>query len=199
MYELLDIFLVGPLTEEERLNQQLTEGFRDGTLSIEDRIGITAAQVANWLKDKKSNFEVNCIQSGACNHDNLNRLALSEREVVRLKDEKFPEVFLNGTWSPICGHWFWDNDYGAKLFCQILMSNPDSIGVVIRRTDKPLESDGVRIGKCLINDQWLSCSGGCNDLGTGKDCPEQCGCNNIDNCGADSPASIEIQCSDGKA
>ena len=126
--------------------------------------------------------------------ERLNRqLTNAARGDVRLKDEKFPEVFLNGIWSPICGHWFWDNDYGAKLFCQTLTSNPDSTGKIIRRTDKPLESDGIRIGKCLINDQWLSCSGGCNDLGTGQ------GCNNIDNCGADSPASIEIQCSDGKA
>ena len=133
------------------------------------------------------------IKSIEDNEDELNRLALSEGGGVRLKDEKFPEVFLNGIWSPICGHWFWDNDYGAKLFCQMLTSNPDSTGNVIRRTDKPLESDGIRIGKCLSNDQWGSCSGGCNDLGTGQ------GCNNIDNCGADSPASIEIQCSDGKA
>ena len=112
---------------------------------------------------------------------------------VQLKDGKFPEVFLNGIWSPICGHYFWDNDVGASLFCQKLTSDPASIGQVIIRTDKPLEKDAIRIGKCLSNDQWLSCSGGCNDLGTGK------GCNNGDNCGAKQPASIEIKCSNGKA
>ena len=112
---------------------------------------------------------------------------------VQLKDGKFPEVFLNGIWSPICGHYFWDTDFGAQLFCQKLTSNPASTGQVIRRTDKPLEKDAIRIGKCLSNDQWLSCSGGCNDLGTGK------GCNNIDNCGANQPASIEIKCYQGMA
>ena len=111
---------------------------------------------------------------------------------VQLKDGKFPEVFLNGIWSPICGHWFWDTDFGANLFCQELTSDPVSTGQVIRRTDKPLEKDAIRIGKCLSNDQWLSCSGGCNDLGTGQ------GCNDHDNCGANSPASIEIKCSQGK-
>ena len=93
-------------------------------------------------------------------------------------------------WSPICGHWFWDNDFGATLFCQKLTSDPTSTGYVIRRTDKPLEKDAIRIGKCLSNDQWLSCSGGCNDLGTGQGCAD---------CDANSPASVEIKCNQGKA
>ena len=113
-----------------------------------------------------------------------------EDQDVRLKDGKFPEVFLNGIWSPICGHYFWNNDFGANLFCQRLTSNPTSTGNVIKRTDKPLESDGIRIGGCLRYDDWLSCSGGCNDLGTGQGCAD---------CDANSPASIEIKCSHGKA
>ena len=108
---------------------------------------------------------------------------------VRLEDDKFPEVCLNGMWSPICGHWFWDNDFGATLFCQKLTSDPTSTGYAIRRTDKPLEKDAIRIGNCLSNDQWLSCSGGCNDLGTGQGCAE---------CDANSTASIEIKCFQGK-
>ena len=104
---------------------------------------------------------------------------------VQLKDDKFPEVFLNGTWSPICGHHFWDTDFGAQLFCQKLTSNSFSNGSVIKRTDKPLEKDAIRIGKCLSNDTWLSCSGGCE------------GCDKL--CDANSPASIEIKCfSQGK-
>ena len=42
----------------------------------------------------------------------------------------------------------------------------------------------------MSNDTWLSCSGGCNDLGTGQGCAD---------CDANSPASIEIKCSQGKA
>ena len=108
---------------------------------------------------------------------------------VRFKDNRFPEVFLNGIWSPICGHWFWDNYYGAGLFCQKLTSNVHSTGKVIRRTDKPLESDGIKIGTCLIDDQWGTCSGGNNDHETGQD----------PGCAAGQPASIEILCSHGKA
>ena len=109
---------------------------------------------------------------------------------VQLKDGKFPEVFLNGIWSPICGHYFWDNDVGASLFCQKLTSDPASTGQVIRRTDKPLEKDAIRIGKCLSNDQWLSCSGGYNDLAIGQ--------HGSINCGAGQLVSIEIKCSQGK-
>ena len=109
---------------------------------------------------------------------------------VRLEDGKFPEVFLNGTWSPICGHHFWDTDFGAQLFCQELTSNPASTGQVIKRTDKPLEKDAIRIGMCSINDTWLSCTGGCNDLEIGQGCSEHCDANSL--------ASIEIKCSHGK-
>ena len=43
----------------------------------------------------------------------------------------------------------------------------------------------------MSNDTWLSCSGGCNDLGIEQGCS--------DNCDANSPgASIEIKCSHGK-
>ena len=27
---------------------------------------------------------------------------------------------MDGKWRPICGHWFWDNNYGAKAFCKRL-------------------------------------------------------------------------------
>ena len=39
---------------------------------------------------------------------------------VRLGDMDIAEVFFNHQWVPICGHWFWDNDEGANLFCQEL-------------------------------------------------------------------------------
>ena len=111
-----------------------------------------------------------------------------DQETVRLVDGKYPEVWLNGTWSPICGHYFWDNDYGATMFCKQLNATFDS-GIVIRRPDKPLESDAIRVGKCqndTIDTQWLQCTGACNDLGKGNGCAM---------CGAGELASIEIECS----
>ena len=102
-----------------------------------------------------------------------------------MNDGKYPEVLLNGKWSPICGHWFWNNNNGATLFCRKL--NPIfKSGKVIKRTNKKLESDAVRVGMCRNNDQWLQCKGGCNDLGKGNGCAK---------CDAGQLASIEIKCS----
>ena len=116
---------------------------------------------------------------------------LSFSDSVRLKEGKFPEVFWNGNWAPICGHWFWNNNYGATLFCQKLDSSFTS-GIVIRREDKPLESDGLRIGECREQDHWLSCTGGANELDNpscgggcsgGSGCSSRCtsGCNSGNN------------------
>ena len=100
-------------------------------------------------------------------------------------DDKYPEVFSNGKWSPICGHWFWDNNNGATLFCQKL--NPIfRSGKVTKRRDKKLESDAVRVGRCGKTDQWLKCKGGCNDLGKGNGCAK---------CAKGESASVEIKCS----
>ena len=94
---------------------------------------------------------------------------------------------MSGSWLPICGHWFWDTNYGATLFCQKLDPKFSS-GTVIKRTDKQLEKDAVRVGMCQNNDQWLQCTGGCNDLGIGDGCAK---------CSAGNWASIEIKCSQG--
>ena len=84
-----------------------------------------------------------------------------------MKEEKFPEVFWNGKWAPICGHNFWDGMYGegyslnhgANLFCRKLNSSIYSLGILTRNNDKPLESDGLRIGSCPPDtDNWASCS-----------------------------------------
>jgi len=101
---------------------------------------------------------------------------------VRLVDGKYPEVMVSdGKWSPICGHWFWNNNNGATLFCKELGFNH---GIVIKRQDKPLGSDAIRVGQCLSNDKWLNCKGGFN-LGI---------CNNCDHCRAGNKASVEIKC-----
>ena len=45
------------------------------------------------------------------------KLSDDENGSVRLVGQKFPEVFWDGIWTPICGYWFWNNDNGADLFC----------------------------------------------------------------------------------
>lgn len=31
-----------------------------------------------------------------------------------------PEIWTDGKWMPICGHWFWDSQEGARTFCRAL-------------------------------------------------------------------------------
>ena len=85
---------------------------------------------------------------------------------VTLHKGKIPEVYWNGQWSPICGHYFWDNNVGVNLFCQKLGFSSG----VVRRTRTKLKFDAIRIGKCRATDHWLNCTGGCNDLAIGGRC-----------------------------
>ena len=113
---------------------------------------------------------------------------------VQLKDEKYPEIWFNGKWSPICGHYFWDNDYGASLFCQKLNSTYTS-GIVKKHYSIPLASHGIRVGKCTRQDNsLLSCTGGCNDLQVGGVCSNN---PNGAKCGVGQGATHEIECFSG--
>ena len=105
-----------------------------------------------------------------------------------MADGKYPELNIDGIWTPICGHGFSNNDYGATLFCQQL----DAKFVVgtVKLVNKRLESDGIQIGECTKNDAWMACTGGCNDLIVGKGCS---------NCKAKKQkVKIEVVCKEGK-
>ena len=88
----------------------------------------------------------------------------------RLLDDGTPELFFYEKWVPICGHWFWDNDFGATYFCQLLaitsgLDLPTSLASTgnitsyhgpnfpSQNTTKVyLESDGIKIGRCTEED-----------------------------------------------
>ena len=111
--------------------------------------------------------------------------------IFRLVDGKHPEVLIHGNWSPICGHYFKDNHHGATLFCRTL--NPEFKSGTATDTGKPLDSDGIRIGKCFTDDHWPQCTGGCNDFETGNSCFQD----NSAKCSAGNGVSVEIHCSTG--
>ena len=75
-----------------------------------------------------------------------------------------PFVFWDKQWVPLCGHFFWDNDDGATLFCKKLGYNS---GTVIPQSGQKYSVDSFRIGVCKEGDSWLSCSGGRNDYKIG--------------------------------
>ena len=90
---------------------------------------------------------------------------------VRLIDNGKPEVEYNGRWRPICGHYFWNNNNGADLFCQQLnqgyLSGTINKGTV---SEYILDTDALKIGQCNKGDSWLRCTGGCNSLQVGGQC-----------------------------
>ena len=110
-----------------------------------------------------------------------------------MQEEKYPEIWFNDKWSPICGHYFWENDYGATLFCQKLNSNY-TFGKSKKRLDRSLASNGITVGECTSQDKsLLSCTGRCNDLQEGGlSCGQSGG-----KCDVGERALVEVECSSG--
>ena len=71
--------------------------------------------------------------------------------------------------------------------------NPEFKSGTITDTGNPLDSDGIRIGKCFSDDHWPECTGGCNDFETGNSCFQDNGAK----CTAGNGVSVEIHCSTG--
>ena len=83
---------------------------------------------------------------------------------------------VNGAWLPVCGRDFWDNNYGASLFCQKLDSKY-TYGLIVKIhihylhsvVGSEAEDKGIEVGTCLKDDEDLfSCSG------KGKECDTVC-------------------------
>ena len=73
-----------------------------------------------------------------------------------------PQIHKDGKWAPICGHGFWENDFGVKAFCQALNFQT---GVLLNNGSNapPLQKDGVQVGVCKDGEKNLAkCTGGNN-------------------------------------
>merc|ERR1711935_600465 len=107
-----------------------------------------------------------------------------------------PEVYINGQYYPICGHFFWDNDNGVDLFCRELNYRYRSGEITHGRrgiSPQRLNKDAVSIAKCYKDDILKSCTGGgCNNLQIGGNCPGAFG---RGRCTAGARAGIKIRCS----
>ena len=126
-------------------------------------------------------------------------IACSNGDVL-LESDGTPKVFWNNHWSPICGHYFWDNQYGAKKFCEqlgcysggkvspVFLTKGSSISTHPMRQNYSV--DAFKLGTCLANDKWGNCNGGCNDYSVGNHCIN----NKNANCAAGEPVGIRITC-----
>lgn len=73
----------------------------------------------------------------------------------------YPEIHWHGSWWPICGHWFWDNDEGAATFCRML--GFESGKRKVTRAIRP--RDAIVVGNCKRLETLTECSGGQNHFG----------------------------------
>ena len=72
-----------------------------------------------------------------------------------------PEVMNNGKWSPICAHYFWNNDNGAKTVCTTLGFS----GGTHQQTNTTYDTDAMPVGACYAEQDLTSCTGGGNAWG----------------------------------
>ena len=108
-----------------------------------------------------------------------------------LEEDGTPIVFWNNQWMPICGHYFWNNQIGAKLFCKKMGFQSGRFSG--RGSGEFYGGNSFRIGQCEQGDTWGSCSGGCNDYQRGGSCSD-----NVNATCDDSQAvKITINCSGG--
>ena len=76
--------------------------------------------------------------------------------------ERFvPEVLFEGNYYPICGHYFWDNDYGAETICKALGFD----GGAKTNTAAKYEEHAMPVGKCNQGEALDKCTGGGNGWG----------------------------------
>ena len=111
---------------------------------------------------------------------------------VKLEDDGTPFIFWDNQWSPICGHYFWDNQVGAKLFCQKMGYHSGTFSG--RGSGQKYSMDSFKIGKCNSGDKWENCNGGCNDYQRGGRCSNRWyGAE----CDQNQEVKITIQCEGG--
>ena len=75
---------------------------------------------------------------------------------VKLEKDGTPMLFWKEKWSPICGHYFWDNQHGATTFCKKLGYSSGQQ----ERANTNYDEISIIIGTCQ-QDQDLA---ECNDL-----------------------------------
>ena len=76
---------------------------------------------------------------------------------IKLGTDGIPYLFWNANWSPICGHFFWNNQEGAKAFCEKL----GFTGGTHTRGGSYSE-DAIEIGTCQAGEAVDSCTGAAN-------------------------------------
>ena len=76
---------------------------------------------------------------------------------VKLEKDGTPMLFWKEKWSPICGHYFWDNQHGANTFCKKLgyLSGKQERA---NRANKKYGEESIQIGRCNKDVDLTECT-----------------------------------------
>ena len=70
-----------------------------------------------------------------------------------------PEIFYDGQWYPICGHYFWDgNTNAATTLCKQL----GFASGTPTKTETKNSKNAMPVGRCNENEPLTACTGGGN-------------------------------------
>ena len=76
-----------------------------------------------------------------------------------------PEVLFEGKYYPICGHHFWDNDFGAGSVCKSLGFTGGNDIHATSKTGAVYNTDAMPVGGCKEGEDLTKCTGGDNAWG----------------------------------
>ena len=85
-----------------------------------------------------------------------------------------PEVLFEGNYYPICGHYFWDNDFGAETVCKALGFD----GGAKTNTAAKFEEHAMPVGACNQGEELDKCTAGANQWGNFDDRSGWCNAGN---------------------
>ena len=110
---------------------------------------------------------------------------------VLLEQDGTPKILWGDAWSPICGHYFWDNQVGATKFCQKLGYGKGAQSG--SGSGNHYTTDSFRLGSCQEGDELTGCTGGCNDYVVGGQCSNS-GIFSSDECTQGDANAMTIHC-----
>ena len=77
---------------------------------------------------------------------------------AKLDADNIPHLFYGGKWSPICGHYFWNNQDGAKAFCQELGYTNGRLSEYDEYGEGKYDQDAIEVGQCRSGESINSCT-----------------------------------------
>jgi hypothetical protein len=111
-------------------------------------------------------------------------LTNQKEDTIRSGEAFVPEVFFEGVYYPVCGHYFWDSNNGANAICQAA-GFPSGQMQTSGRTGIRFSKPAITVGDCRPGESWDGCTAGGNGLKLNGNDPK---------CAAGEDIGVEIVC-----